>query len=189
VNWSSGWTPVALYIALMASTACLWPGLILRQTDARTKRLLWRVMAAHACILYFLLFCDLMLLHVAPGHPFLDHARRVGARWSWAVLYTVLLAALWRTLPPCRSVWGRRACTVVLLLALTLSPTAGTTQEPASVYGNIKSRIYHWVDCPNYPRLPAPNRWQPFKTTQDAEQAGYRAARNCRALPGEQTHG
>lgn len=180
MTWETGGTILALYIALVASTLCLYPGLIRRQAPERLRRLLWQVTLGHVLIFYGLFLCDMTLLYIFPGHPIWDHARRVGARWAWAVLYLWFLTALWQTLPAQRKVWGRGACAIGLLLALTLTPIPATTQEPASVYGNMRSRIYHWLGCPNYPRLPDPGRWQAFKTTQDAEQAGYRAARNCR---------
>lgn len=45
--------------------------------------------------------------------------------------------------------------------------------------GNRSSRIYEWPGCPGYNKISAANRVQ-FLNTQAAEQAGYRAARNCR---------
>ena len=45
--------------------------------------------------------------------------------------------------------------------------------------GNRRSRIYEWPGCPGYNKISAANRVQ-FSSAQAAEQAGYRAARNCR---------
>ena len=56
-------------------------------------------------------------------------------------------------------------------------------QSPAveidlKIKGNRKSKIYHLRGCPNYADLKETNIvW--FKTTEEAENAGYRMARNC----------
>ncbi len=47
------------------------------------------------------------------------------------------------------------------------------------IVGNRRSRIYEWPGCPGYNKISAANRVQ-FLNAQAAEQAGYRAARNCR---------
>jgi len=47
------------------------------------------------------------------------------------------------------------------------------------IVGNRHSRIYEWPGCPTYDKISAANRVQ-FLNAQAAEQAGYRAARNCR---------
>jgi phosphatidylserine/phosphatidylglycerophosphate/cardiolipin synthase-like enzyme len=47
------------------------------------------------------------------------------------------------------------------------------------IVGNRHSRIYEWPGCPGYDKISAANRVQ-FTNAQAAEQAGYRAARNCR---------
>jgi endonuclease YncB( thermonuclease family) len=46
------------------------------------------------------------------------------------------------------------------------------------VRGNMRSHIYHWPGCPNYNDIADHNRVE-FLTAVAAEQAGYRAARNC----------
>lgn len=46
------------------------------------------------------------------------------------------------------------------------------------VRGNRRSIIYHWPGCPNYDDIADHNR-VPFPNAVAAEQAGYRAARNC----------
>jgi phosphatidylserine/phosphatidylglycerophosphate/cardiolipin synthase-like enzyme len=52
--------------------------------------------------------------------------------------------------------------------------------EPTGpIVGNRRSRIYEWPGCPGYDKIAAGNRVQ-FTDAQAAEQAGYRAARNCR---------
>ncbi|RMF91140.1 MAG: nuclease [Nitrospinota bacterium] len=54
-------------------------------------------------------------------------------------------------------------------LALTTAP----------IIGNRKSHLYHWPGCPNYHQVSPENRVI-FPNRQEAERAGYRAARNCR---------
>lgn len=46
------------------------------------------------------------------------------------------------------------------------------------VRGNMRSHIYHWPGCPNYDDIAEHNRVE-FPNAIAAEQAGYRAARNC----------
>ena len=58
----------------------------------------------------------------------------------------------------------------------------GATPPPARngpIVGNRRSRIYEWPGCPAYDKVSATNRVE-FVNAQAAEQAGYRAARNCR---------
>ena len=47
------------------------------------------------------------------------------------------------------------------------------------IIGNRRSRIYEWPGCPTYDKISSANRVE-FLSAQAAEQAGYRAARNCR---------
>lgn len=54
-----------------------------------------------------------------------------------------------------------------------------TTETEGSIRGNRNSMIYHWPGCPNYDDI-APRNRVPFRTREEAERAGYRAARNCR---------
>jgi methylphosphotriester-DNA--protein-cysteine methyltransferase len=51
-------------------------------------------------------------------------------------------------------------------------------QVDERIIGNRNSGIYHWPGCPSYNRIAPRNRVY-FKTRAEAEQAGYRAARNC----------
>ena len=59
-----------------------------------------------------------------------------------------------------------------------------TLQQPLviptveAIRGNRRSKIYHWPGCPNYDDI-APHNRVPFRSREEAEQAGYRAARNC----------
>jgi len=62
------------------------------------------------------------------------------------------------------------------------SVATGNAPPPAPtgpIIGNRRSRIYEWPGCPAYDRVSATNRVE-FLSAQAAEQAGYRAARNCR---------
>ena len=59
--------------------------------------------------------------------------------------------------------------------AAALAPSAPIGQ----IIGNRRSRIYEWPGCPYYAKISAANRVD-FSSAQAAEQAGYRAARNCR---------
>ncbi len=56
------------------------------------------------------------------------------------------------------------------------SPTPASPQE--LIRGNRRSMIYHWPGCPNYDDIALHNRI-PFASREDAERAGFRAARNC----------
>ena len=58
--------------------------------------------------------------------------------------------------------------------------SAASPPAPAGpIIGNRRSHIYEWPGCPGYSKISAANRVQ-FLDAQAAEQAGYRAARNCR---------
>lgn len=64
----------------------------------------------------------------------------------------------------------------------TAAPTAaspsGATGRPP-VVGNSNSGIYHWAGCPGHATTAEANV-VPFQTRDQAERAGFRAARNCR---------
>jgi Metal binding domain of Ada len=63
-----------------------------------------------------------------------------------------------------------------LSASLTTASTSSTVDE--RIKGNKRSRIYHWSGCPNYDDVSPQNiRW--FRSREEAEAAGYRAARNC----------
>lgn len=53
------------------------------------------------------------------------------------------------------------------------------SQNNKLIRGNRRSMIYHWPGCPNYDDIAMHNRVL-FRSAVEAEQAGYRAARNCR---------
>jgi endonuclease YncB( thermonuclease family) len=53
-----------------------------------------------------------------------------------------------------------------------------SSAESALIRGNRRSMIYHWPGCRNYDDIALHNR-VPFRTREDAERAGYRAASNC----------
>ncbi|HEX2640709.1 MAG TPA: thermonuclease family protein [Pyrinomonadaceae bacterium] len=50
----------------------------------------------------------------------------------------------------------------------------------ASIVGNKNSLIYHWAGCRGYEKVSSQNRVT-FGSWQEAENAGYRAAKNCSA--------
>jgi endonuclease YncB( thermonuclease family) len=58
-------------------------------------------------------------------------------------------------------------------------PEVPAVAQEGNIRGNRRSMIYHWPGCPNYDDIAFHNR-VPFQTRQEAERAGYRAARNCR---------
>jgi hypothetical protein len=58
----------------------------------------------------------------------------------------------------------------------TADTKTGDTAGP--IRGNKNSMIYHWPGCPDYDKIDLHNR-EPFPTREEAEKAGYRAARNC----------
>ena len=63
--------------------------------------------------------------------------------------------------------------------AATNSNTATPHESAAGpIIGNRRSRIYHWPGCPNYNDVSPQNRVS-FSSREEAERAGYRAARNC----------
>lgn len=55
---------------------------------------------------------------------------------------------------------------------------SSVTHESGFIRGNRRTMIYHWPGCPNYDDIALHNR-VPFQDRQEAERAGYRAARNC----------
>lgn len=57
--------------------------------------------------------------------------------------------------------------------------SAGNVVETGTaLIGNKKSHIYHRPDCPDYLKISPANRVE-FKSTAEAESAGYRLAGNC----------
>jgi hypothetical protein len=54
------------------------------------------------------------------------------------------------------------------------SPIAAELQE---VIGNIRTKIYHHPDSPSVPRIKPENKVE-LESKEEAEEAGYRAARN-----------
>jgi phosphatidylserine/phosphatidylglycerophosphate/cardiolipin synthase-like enzyme len=62
------------------------------------------------------------------------------------------------------------------------APEKEAHKEPnassGSIVGNRKSKIYAWPGCGSYDKMSPANRVE-FSSRESAEQAGYRAARNC----------
>jgi hypothetical protein len=46
------------------------------------------------------------------------------------------------------------------------------------IYANDRTRVYYWPTCPDFNKVPLRNRVI-FGTSEEAEKAGYKAARNC----------
>lgn len=61
---------------------------------------------------------------------------------------------------------------------------AGAAVVAGAILGNRRSGIYHWPGCPNYSDISADNRVA-FTSREEAERAGYRAARNCKESAAE----
>lgn len=57
-------------------------------------------------------------------------------------------------------------------------PTETASAPSGGILGNRNSRIYHWPGCPNYHQI-APDNRVAFASGEEAEAAGYRAAKNC----------
>jgi endonuclease YncB( thermonuclease family) len=69
-----------------------------------------------------------------------------------------------------------------------VAPPAQSAATPSGgIVGNSNSRIYHWPGCPNYSQI-APTNRVTFESADEAEAAGFRAAKNCPgAAPGTGT--
>lgn len=67
------------------------------------------------------------------------------------------------------------------LIGLTGATGSSTPAANASVAvkGNRNSKLYHLPHCPNFADV-SPRNSVPFKSEHQAQQAGYRKARNCR---------
>ena len=63
-----------------------------------------------------------------------------------------------------------------------LADFSPNVNEAGFIRGNKRSMIYHWPGCPNYDDIAKHNR-VPFQSREEAERAGYRAARNCPQSP------
>lgn len=53
-------------------------------------------------------------------------------------------------------------------------------EDKAKIYGNKNSMIFHWFGCSGFTKISAANRVV-FNSVAEAEEAGYRAAKNCTA--------
>jgi len=56
--------------------------------------------------------------------------------------------------------------------------TPSAARNPGQIVGNKNSRIYHLPGCPGYDSVSVANRVM-FRTSAEAEEAGYRKAKNC----------
>lgn len=64
--------------------------------------------------------------------------------------------------------------------ARTATAPPAATAAGGSIIGNKNSKIYHRPDCPGYKNVSEKNQAK-FNTVEEAEAAGYRAAKNCPA--------
>ncbi len=81
-----------------------------------------------------------------------------------------------KPMPP----WEYRNGTSVTEKQLDERSSAFTLTPVLQIVGNRNSKIYHWnPGCPDFNKIAEKNR-VPFKSKAEAEDAGYRAARNCR---------
>jgi endonuclease YncB( thermonuclease family) len=62
--------------------------------------------------------------------------------------------------------------------ATSLSDSTAVETASGQIIGNKRSKIYHWPGCTNYDDI-APHNRVSFASRDEAERAGYRAARNC----------
>lgn len=67
------------------------------------------------------------------------------------------------------------------LVGVKGKPAASAAQiaPTASVLGNPRSKIAHANGCPNYPDMVVNSSAVPFRSVEEAIQAGYRMANNC----------
>lgn len=136
MSWKSGYTVIALYIALLCATSCLWPGLIRRQPEQRVKALLFGLIFAHALILYVILFCDLLLVFVWPDDVLIDHFRRLVSRWGFVLIYGTLLCVLWQKWPISIS----HGISPILLLLVVLLLSGAAPRNFKSVTSNVVAK-------------------------------------------------
>jgi endonuclease YncB( thermonuclease family) len=59
------------------------------------------------------------------------------------------------------------------------STVSATPSTDGPIVANKKSKVYHWLGCPDYDKVSGKNRVV-FPSREDAEHAGYRPAGNCR---------
>src|SRR5262245_41705889 len=63
--------------------------------------------------------------------------------------------------------------------AAAAAPTVvPTTDASGEIHGNRNTRVYHLPGCPGYEKI-RPANVVPFATEAEAQQAGYRKAKNC----------
>ena len=78
---------------------------------------------------------------------------------------------------------GYRLADVLTQTASHLPPAAPTETPPVSasdgsVRGNKRSKVYHLAGCPGFDTMSAANILT-FPSEAEAQQAGYRKAKNC----------
>jgi S1/P1 Nuclease/Metal binding domain of Ada len=73
---------------------------------------------------------------------------------------------------------GPNEATRAVNSALVEAPLSNSVSAVGQIVGNRRSRIYAWPGCGTYDKMAPANRVV-FPSREAAEQAGYRAARNC----------
>jgi Tfp pilus assembly protein FimT len=56
--------------------------------------------------------------------------------------------------------------------------SASKVVSKGPIQANDRTHIYYWPTCPDFNKVPLKNRVI-FGTSEEAEKAGYKAARNC----------
>jgi hypothetical protein len=83
-----------------------------------------------------------------------------------------------RAATPRRNLRAARATTnaaSINMATLLLNDTVSV----GPVHADSRSKTFYWPDCPKFDKIPLRNR-QVFGNDEDAEQAGYKPARDCK---------
>jgi hypothetical protein len=56
--------------------------------------------------------------------------------------------------------------------------SASNAVSKGPIHANNRTHVYYWPTCPDFNRVPLKSRVI-FGTSEEAEKAGYKAARNC----------
>jgi endonuclease YncB( thermonuclease family) len=84
---------------------------------------------------------------------------------------------LWRAARP-QPPWDCRHDTNTPLIYEGGHRKGGEPEAGMMILGNRRTGIYHWPGCPYFDKISPSNRVT-FHSREEAEKAGYRAARNC----------
>lgn len=64
-----------------------------------------------------------------------------------------------------------------------MEPLVAAAPPDGAIWGNRRSKIYHWPGCMNYPSPPRGAHWVRLPSPDDAPRGGFRPAKNCPAFP------